>query len=136
MSRPGGSHIQSLFTEFFADNLGDFFIFLRRFADDILETCADSLEHVLHFVTVFMGDVERCVRPGAEPRVLLCRAGVPAVRTAAGWSPGKSRVLPAVAQHQALPGGHGLRTRHNWDLVSQYLFSCMMLISSSRSGAR
>uniref|UniRef100_A0A8C3L734 Ubiquitin conjugation factor E4 A n=1 Tax=Chrysolophus pictus TaxID=9089 RepID=A0A8C3L734_CHRPC len=45
--------------EFFADNLGDFFIFLRRFADDILETSADSLEHILHFVTVFMGDVER-----------------------------------------------------------------------------
>ncbi|KAK2530332.1 Ube4a [Columba livia] len=49
--------------EFFADNLGDFFIFLRRFADDILETCADSLEHVLHFVTVFMGDVERMKNP-------------------------------------------------------------------------
>uniref|UniRef100_A0A7M4DUS1 Ubiquitin conjugation factor E4 A n=1 Tax=Crocodylus porosus TaxID=8502 RepID=A0A7M4DUS1_CROPO len=49
--------------EFFADNLGDFFIFLRRFADDILETSADSLEHVLHFVTVFMGDVERMKNP-------------------------------------------------------------------------
>ncbi|NXY50760.1 UBE4A factor, partial [Ceuthmochares aereus] len=52
--------------EFFADNLGDFFIFLRRFADDILETSADSLEHVLHFVTVFMGDVERYVWPWAQ----------------------------------------------------------------------
>ncbi|NXB38814.1 UBE4A factor, partial [Eulacestoma nigropectus] len=49
--------------EFFADNLGDFFIFLRRFADDTLETSADSLEHVLHFVTVFMGDVERMKNP-------------------------------------------------------------------------
>ncbi|XP_077695811.1 ubiquitin conjugation factor E4 A isoform X3 [Eretmochelys imbricata] len=49
--------------EFFADNLGDFFIFLRRFADDILETSADSLEHVFHFVTVFMGDVERMKNP-------------------------------------------------------------------------
>jgi len=55
--------VQSLSAEFFADNLGDFFIFLRRFADDILETSADSLEHVLHFVTVFMGDVERYVQP-------------------------------------------------------------------------
>ncbi|XP_042707744.2 ubiquitin conjugation factor E4 A isoform X3 [Chrysemys picta bellii] len=49
--------------EFFADNLGDFFIFLRRFADDILETSADSLEHVFHFVTVFTGDVERMKNP-------------------------------------------------------------------------
>uniref|UniRef100_A0A8C4XMH9 Ubiquitin conjugation factor E4 A n=1 Tax=Falco tinnunculus TaxID=100819 RepID=A0A8C4XMH9_FALTI len=49
--------------EFFADNLGDFFIFLRRFSDDILETSADSLEHILHFVTVFMGDVERMKNP-------------------------------------------------------------------------
>lgn len=49
--------------EFFADNLGDFFIFLRRFADDILETSADSLEHVLHFVTIFTGSVERMKNP-------------------------------------------------------------------------
>ncbi|NXW57075.1 UBE4A factor, partial [Eurystomus gularis] len=49
--------------EFFADNLGDFFIFLRRFADDILESSADSLEHILHFVTVFMGDVDRMKNP-------------------------------------------------------------------------
>lgn len=54
-----GPCILSPFVEFFADNLGDFFIFLRRFADDILETSADSLEHILHFVTVFMGDVDR-----------------------------------------------------------------------------
>ncbi|XP_042332885.1 ubiquitin conjugation factor E4 A isoform X2 [Sceloporus undulatus] len=49
--------------EFFADNLGDFFIFLRRFADDLLETSADSLEHVLYFVTVFTGDVDRMKNP-------------------------------------------------------------------------
>ncbi|XP_075765905.1 ubiquitin conjugation factor E4 A isoform X3 [Pelodiscus sinensis] len=49
--------------EFFADNLGDFFIFLRRFADDILEASADSLEHIFHFVTVFTGDVERMKNP-------------------------------------------------------------------------
>lgn len=49
--------------EFFADNLGDFFIFLRRFADDVLETSADSLEHILQFITVFMGNVERMKNP-------------------------------------------------------------------------
>ncbi|CAI5795489.1 ubiquitin conjugation factor E4 A [Podarcis lilfordi] len=49
--------------EFFADNLGDFFIFLRRFADDLLETSADSLEHILHFVTIFTGDVDRMKNP-------------------------------------------------------------------------
>eukprot|EP00062_Callorhinchus_milii_P011321 gi/632957144/ref/XP_007894313.1/ PREDICTED: ubiquitin conjugation factor E4 A [Callorhinchus milii] len=49
--------------EFFADNLGDFFIFLRRFADEVLETAGDSLEHILHFVTVFMGNVERMKNP-------------------------------------------------------------------------
>ncbi|XP_069470544.1 ubiquitin conjugation factor E4 A isoform X2 [Ambystoma mexicanum] len=49
--------------EFFADNLGDFFIFLRRFADDVLETSADSLEQVLHFVTIFTGSVERMKNP-------------------------------------------------------------------------
>ncbi|XP_062817316.1 ubiquitin conjugation factor E4 A isoform X2 [Anolis carolinensis] len=49
--------------EFFADNLGDFFIFLRRFADDLLETSADLLEQVLHFVTVFTGDVDRMKNP-------------------------------------------------------------------------
>ncbi|XP_066495371.1 ubiquitin conjugation factor E4 A [Tiliqua scincoides] len=49
--------------EFFADNLSDFFIFLRRFADDLLETSADSLEHILHFVTVFAGDVDRMKNP-------------------------------------------------------------------------
>lgn len=47
------------FSEFFADNLGDFLIFLRRFAEDILETSADSLEHVLHFITIFTGSIER-----------------------------------------------------------------------------
>nr|XP_033774432.1 ubiquitin conjugation factor E4 A isoform X2 [Geotrypetes seraphini]XP_033774433.1 ubiquitin conjugation factor E4 A isoform X2 [Geotrypetes seraphini]XP_033774434.1 ubiquitin conjugation factor E4 A isoform X2 [Geotrypetes seraphini]XP_033774435.1 ubiquitin conjugation factor E4 A isoform X2 [Geotrypetes seraphini]XP_033774436.1 ubiquitin conjugation factor E4 A isoform X2 [Geotrypetes seraphini] len=49
--------------EFFADNLGDFFIFLRRFADDVLETFADCLEEVLHFITVFTGNVERMKNP-------------------------------------------------------------------------
>lgn len=46
-------------SEFFAENLGDFFIFLRRFADDILETSAESLEQILNFITVFMGNVEK-----------------------------------------------------------------------------
>lgn len=49
--------------EFFAENLGDFFIFLRRFADDILETAGDSLEQALNFVSVFMGNVERMKNP-------------------------------------------------------------------------
>ncbi|KAM8926947.1 ubiquitin conjugation factor E4 A [Pelodytes ibericus] len=49
--------------EFFADNLGDFFIFLRRFADDVLETAAESLEQILDFITVFMGSVERMKNP-------------------------------------------------------------------------
>lgn len=43
------------------ENLADFFIFLRRFADDILESSAESLEHILNFITVFMGSIERCV---------------------------------------------------------------------------
>uniref|UniRef100_A0A671LQ63 Ubiquitin conjugation factor E4 A n=1 Tax=Sinocyclocheilus anshuiensis TaxID=1608454 RepID=A0A671LQ63_9TELE len=38
--------------EFFAENMGDFFIFLRRFADEVLESSAESLEHVLTFITV------------------------------------------------------------------------------------
>ncbi|KAA0701456.1 Ubiquitin conjugation factor E4 A [Triplophysa tibetana] len=49
--------------EFFAENLGDFFIFLRRFADEVLESSAESLEHVLTFITVFMGNVERMKNP-------------------------------------------------------------------------
>lgn len=48
-------------SEFFAENLGDFFIFLRRFAEDVLETSAESLEQILNFITVFMGNVERSV---------------------------------------------------------------------------
>lgn len=43
------------------ENMADFFIFLRRFADDILESSAESLEHILSFITVFMGSVERYV---------------------------------------------------------------------------
>lgn len=49
------------FLEFFVENMADFFIFLRRFADDILESSAESLEHILSFITVFMGSVERYV---------------------------------------------------------------------------
>uniref|UniRef100_A0A3Q0R0U3 Ubiquitin conjugation factor E4 A n=1 Tax=Amphilophus citrinellus TaxID=61819 RepID=A0A3Q0R0U3_AMPCI len=49
--------------EFFAENLGDFFIFLRRFAEDVLETSAESLEQILNFITVFMGNVERMKNP-------------------------------------------------------------------------
>uniref|UniRef100_A0A8C7Z192 Ubiquitin conjugation factor E4 A n=1 Tax=Oryzias sinensis TaxID=183150 RepID=A0A8C7Z192_9TELE len=49
--------------EFFAENLGDFFIFLRRFADDVLETSAENLEPILNFITVFMGNVERMKNP-------------------------------------------------------------------------
>ncbi|XP_058865555.1 ubiquitin conjugation factor E4 A-like isoform X1 [Acipenser ruthenus] len=49
--------------EFFADSLGDFFIFLRRFADEVLESSGPSLEQILDFVTVFMGNVERLKNP-------------------------------------------------------------------------
>uniref|UniRef100_G1SHH0 Ubiquitin conjugation factor E4 n=1 Tax=Oryctolagus cuniculus TaxID=9986 RepID=G1SHH0_RABIT len=60
---PDGYNSLAYVPEFFADNLGDFLIFLRRFADDILETSADSLEHVLHFITVFTGSIERMKNP-------------------------------------------------------------------------
>lgn len=49
------------------ENMADFFIFLRRFADDILESSAESLEHILNFITVFMGSVERCVVASPPP---------------------------------------------------------------------
>ncbi|XP_061072260.1 ubiquitin conjugation factor E4 A [Conger conger] len=49
--------------EFFAENMGDFFIFLRRFADEVLESSADNLEQVLNFITVFMGNVDRMKNP-------------------------------------------------------------------------
>ncbi|MGH0138952.1 UNVERIFIED_CONTAM: hypothetical protein FKN15_036806 [Acipenser sinensis] len=49
--------------EFFADSLGDFFIFLRRFADEVLESSGASLEQILDFVTVFMGNVDRLKNP-------------------------------------------------------------------------
>lgn len=49
--------------EFFVENMADFFIFLRRFADDILESSAESLEHILNFITVFMGSVDRMKNP-------------------------------------------------------------------------
>lgn len=60
---PDGYNSLAYVPEFFADNLGDFLIFLRRFADDILETSADSLEHVLHFITIFTGSIERMKNP-------------------------------------------------------------------------
>uniref|UniRef100_A0A6Q2YQ11 Ubiquitin conjugation factor E4 A n=1 Tax=Esox lucius TaxID=8010 RepID=A0A6Q2YQ11_ESOLU len=49
--------------EFFAENLGDFFVFLRRFADEVLESSAESLEQVLNFITMFMGNVDRMKNP-------------------------------------------------------------------------
>nr|XP_012325821.1 ubiquitin conjugation factor E4 A isoform X3 [Aotus nancymaae] len=60
---PDGYSSLAYVPEFFADNLGDFLIFLRRFADDILETSADSLEHVLRFITIFTGSIERMKNP-------------------------------------------------------------------------
>ncbi|XP_021027472.1 ubiquitin conjugation factor E4 A isoform X3 [Mus caroli] len=60
---PDGYSSLAYVPEFFADNLGDFLIFLRRFAEDILETSADSLEHVLHFITIFTGSIERMKNP-------------------------------------------------------------------------
>uniref|UniRef100_A0A9L0RZB3 Ubiquitin conjugation factor E4 n=2 Tax=Equus caballus TaxID=9796 RepID=A0A9L0RZB3_HORSE len=60
---PDGYSSLAYVPEFFADNLGDFLIFLRRFADDILETSADSLEHVLNFITIFTGSIERMKNP-------------------------------------------------------------------------
>ncbi|XP_019502941.1 PREDICTED: ubiquitin conjugation factor E4 A [Hipposideros armiger] len=60
---PDGYSSLAYVPEFFADNLGDCLIFLRRFADDILETSADSLEHVLHFITIFTGSIERMKNP-------------------------------------------------------------------------
>ncbi|XP_011908355.1 PREDICTED: ubiquitin conjugation factor E4 A [Cercocebus atys] len=60
---PDGYSSLAYVPEFFADNLGDFLIFLRRFADDVLETSADSLEHVLHFITIFTGSIERMKNP-------------------------------------------------------------------------
>ncbi|XP_062872395.1 ubiquitin conjugation factor E4 A isoform X2 [Trichomycterus rosablanca] len=49
--------------EFFVENMGDFFIFLRRFADDVLESSSENLEQVLNFVTMYMGNVERMKNP-------------------------------------------------------------------------
>ncbi|XP_072558001.1 ubiquitin conjugation factor E4 A isoform X2 [Paramormyrops kingsleyae] len=49
--------------EFFVENMGDFFIFLRRFADEVLESSAECLEQVLNFITIFMGSVERMKNP-------------------------------------------------------------------------
>ncbi|EHB13275.1 Ubiquitin conjugation factor E4 A [Heterocephalus glaber] len=60
---PNGYSSLAYVPEFFADNLGDFLIFLCHFADDILETTADSLEHILHFITIFIGSIERMKNP-------------------------------------------------------------------------
>lgn len=60
---PDGYGSLAYVPEFFADNLGDFLIFLRRFSEDTLETSADSLEHVLHFITIFTGSIERMKNP-------------------------------------------------------------------------
>ncbi|XP_075460323.1 ubiquitin conjugation factor E4 A isoform X2 [Ascaphus truei] len=61
---PGVQHSALAYVpEFFADNLGDFFIFLRRFADEVLETAAETLEQILDFITVFTGNVERMKNP-------------------------------------------------------------------------
>ncbi|KAH0519549.1 Ubiquitin conjugation factor E4 A, partial [Microtus ochrogaster] len=60
---PDGYSSLAYVPEFFADNLGDFLVFLRRFAEDILETSADSLEHVLNFITIFTGSIERMKNP-------------------------------------------------------------------------
>ncbi|XP_077578234.1 ubiquitin conjugation factor E4 A isoform X2 [Stigmatopora nigra] len=49
--------------EFFAENLGDFVTFLRPFADELLESSAESLEQILNFITVFMGNEERMKNP-------------------------------------------------------------------------
>ncbi|XP_063063515.1 ubiquitin conjugation factor E4 A [Engraulis encrasicolus] len=69
--------------EFFVDNLGDFFIFLRRFADEVLETSADSLEQVLHFITMFMGNVERMSNPHLRAKLAeVLEAVMPHMETA------------------------------------------------------
>uniref|UniRef100_A0A8C9RHB5 Ubiquitin conjugation factor E4 A n=1 Tax=Scleropages formosus TaxID=113540 RepID=A0A8C9RHB5_SCLFO len=60
---PLPSSLLSFVPEFFAENLGDFFIFLRRFADEVLESLPECLEQVLNFITVFMGNVERMKNP-------------------------------------------------------------------------
>ncbi|XP_057694837.1 ubiquitin conjugation factor E4 A [Corythoichthys intestinalis] len=61
---PSGQNTMLCFIpEFFAENLGDFFIFLRPFADEVLESSAECLEQILNFITVFMGNEERMKNP-------------------------------------------------------------------------
>lgn len=73
--------------EFFAENLGDFFIFLRRFADEVLESSAESLEQVLNFITVFMGNVERMKNPHLRAKLAeVLEAVMPHMEPAASGS--------------------------------------------------
>uniref|UniRef100_A0A672QLK0 RING-type E3 ubiquitin transferase n=1 Tax=Sinocyclocheilus grahami TaxID=75366 RepID=A0A672QLK0_SINGR len=82
--------------EFFAENIGDFFIFLRRFADEVLESSAESLEHVLTFITVFMGNVDRMKNPHLRAKLAeVLEAVMPHMET---LSPGA--VQPIMFQRQ------------------------------------
>ncbi|KAL2085833.1 hypothetical protein ACEWY4_019153 [Coilia grayii] len=82
--------------EFFVDNLGDFFIFLRRFADEVLETWAESLEQVLNFITMFMGNVERMSNPHLRAKLAeVLEAVMPHMEAS---SPGTTQ--PIVFQRQ------------------------------------
>ncbi|XP_062376861.1 ubiquitin conjugation factor E4 A [Sardina pilchardus] len=82
--------------EFFVDNLGDFFIFLRRFADEVLETSAESLEQVLNFITMFMGTVERMSNPHLRAKLAeVLEAVMPHMETAAAGT-----TLPIMFQRQ------------------------------------
>ncbi|KAG5268844.1 hypothetical protein AALO_G00217100 [Alosa alosa] len=82
--------------EFFVDNLGDFFIFLRRFADEVLETSAESLEQVLNFITMFMGNVERMSNPHLRAKLAeVLEAVMPHMEAAAAGT-----TLPIMFQRQ------------------------------------
>uniref|UniRef100_A0A673KXD1 Ubiquitin conjugation factor E4 A n=1 Tax=Sinocyclocheilus rhinocerous TaxID=307959 RepID=A0A673KXD1_9TELE len=82
--------------EFFAENMGDFFIFLRRFADEVLESSAESLEHVLTFITVFMGNVDRMKNPHLRAKLAeVLEAVMPHMET---LSPGAAQ--PIMFQRQ------------------------------------
>uniref|UniRef100_A0A672QMS2 Ubiquitin conjugation factor E4 A n=1 Tax=Sinocyclocheilus grahami TaxID=75366 RepID=A0A672QMS2_SINGR len=82
--------------EFFAENMGDFFIFLRRFADEVLESSAENLEHVLTFITVFMGNVDRMKNPHLRAKLAeVLEAVMPHMET---LSPGAAQ--PIMFQRQ------------------------------------
>ncbi|RXN07574.1 ubiquitin conjugation factor E4 A-like protein [Labeo rohita] len=82
--------------ELFAENMGDFFIFLRRFADEVLESSAESLEHVLTFITVFMGNVDRMKNPHLRAKLAeVLEAVMPHMET---LSPGAAQ--PIMFQRQ------------------------------------